>query len=75
MSEYPPMRLPCGGIAYIDNESTCYSYRCGTCFAVVGSMGMARSCKEEIDKYDLWKKLGGVGWDYKNGESEKRKVK
>ena len=74
MSEYPPMRLPCGGTAYFDYESG-ISYRCTTCFAVVGSVGMPRSCKDDMDKYDSWNKLGGVGWDYKNGAPEKRKVK
>jgi hypothetical protein len=62
-----PMYLPCGGVAYFDPDSG-ISYRCETCFAVVGSMGQPRSCKEEAKKYDVWKELGGQGWDYNKGE-------
>jgi hypothetical protein len=62
-----PMYLPCGGVAYFDTDSG-ISYRCETCFAVVGSMGQPRSCKEEAKKYDVWKELGGQGWDYNKGE-------
>jgi hypothetical protein len=62
-----PMYLPCGGVAYFDPDSG-ISYRCETCFAVVGSMGQPRSCKEEVKKYDAWKELGGQGWDYNKGE-------
>jgi hypothetical protein len=61
------MYLPCGGVAYFDQDSG-ISYRCETCFAVVGSMGQPRSCKEEVKKYDAWKELGGQGWDYDKGE-------
>lgn len=62
-----PMYLPCGGVAYFDPDSG-ISYRCETCFAVVGSVGQPRSCKEEAQKYDAWKELGGQGWDYNKGE-------
>jgi hypothetical protein len=62
-----PMYLPCGGVAYFDPDSG-ISYRCETCFAVVGSMGQPQSCKEEAKKYDVWKELGGQGWDYNKGE-------
>jgi hypothetical protein len=62
-----PMYLPCGGVAYFDQDSG-ISYRCETCFAVVGSMGQPRSCQEEAKKYDVWKELGGQGWDYNKGE-------
>jgi hypothetical protein len=62
-----PMYLPCGGVAYFDQDSG-ISYRCETCFAVVGSMGQPRSCREEVKKYDAWKELGGQGWDYDKGE-------
>jgi hypothetical protein len=62
-----PMYLPCGGVAYFDPDSGT-SYRCETCFAVVGSMGQPRSCQEEAKKYDVWKELGGQGWDYNKGE-------
>ena len=37
----PAMRLPCGGRAYWDDASG-ISYRCETCGAVVGSVGMPR---------------------------------
>lgn len=59
---YDPMNLPCGGTAYWD-ESSGISYRC-ECGAVVGSIGMPQSCKDEATKWDNWKKLGGEGWDY-----------
>jgi hypothetical protein len=62
-----PMYLPCGGVAYFDPDSG-ISYRCETCFAVVGSMGQPRSCKEEAKKYEAWEAIGGQGWDYNKGE-------
>lgn len=37
---------PCGEKAYFDGE---YSYRCGTCFAVLGSMGMPEDCRELME--------------------------
>lgn len=58
-----PMPLPCGGTAYFD-ESTGCSYRCDTCYAVVGSIAQPQSCKDEAAEYETWKKLGGKGWDY-----------
>lgn len=61
-----PMRLPCGGTAYYDMDSTCHSYRC-ECGAVVGSVGMPRACKDEADKWKAWEALGGKGWDYFDG--------
>ena len=60
-----PMRLPCGGTAYFD-ESSGISYRC-ECGAVVGSIGMPQSCKDEADKYRAWEAIGGKGWDYFEG--------
>ena len=63
---YKPMYLPCGGTAYFD-ESSGISYRC-ECGAVVGSIGQPQSCKEEAQKYDAWKVLGGKGWNYEIGE-------
>lgn len=54
--------LPCGGTAYFDYNSG-ISYRC-ECGAVVGSIGMPKKCKDELDKYNNWEKLGGKGWDY-----------
>lgn len=58
-----PMRLPCGGVAYYD-ETSGISYRCEDCGAVVGSIGMPDSCKNEADKWETWEKIGGKGWDY-----------
>lgn len=69
MNEFMPIFLPCGGVARFDHESGC-SYRCTSCMATVGSMGQPRSCKDEADKYDNWKKLGGKGWDYAKGTVE-----
>ena len=57
-----PMRLPCGGLAYFDTSSG-ISYRC-ECGAVVGSIGMPQTCKEEMTKWENWAKLGGNDWDY-----------
>lgn len=59
---YGPMRLPCGGTAYFDDGSGC-SHRC-ECGATVGSIGMPQHCKELMDAYKNWEKLGGKGWDY-----------
>jgi hypothetical protein len=68
MNDYPHpmdlMRLPCGGIAEFDEDSG-ISYRCRVCNTVVGSIGMPKVCKDEIEKYDNWAKLGGQDWDYK----------
>ena len=58
------MSLPCGGMAYYDEESTCHNYRCNSCDAVVGSVGMPKHCKEEAEKWEVQKALGGEGWDY-----------
>lgn len=56
--------LPCGGIATYDD----LCYRCEDCGAVVGSMAMPRSCKEEFEKQEIWQKLGGKSWsDRSNG--------
>ncbi len=63
MSQLDPMRLPCGGTAYFD-ESSGISYRCEDCMAVVGSIGMPQSCKDEAKKWEVWEALGGKGWDY-----------
>lgn len=62
-----PMHLPCGGEAHFD-EGAGYGHRCWDCMAVVGSIGQPRSCKDEMDKYEILKKLGGrVSWDYNKG--------
>lgn len=66
----PVIYLPCGSTARFDDSSG-ISYRCETCFAVVGSIGQPTFCKEEQAKWDNWKKLGGKGWDCLTGESEK----
>ena len=52
----PPFRLPCGHTAYFDVESGC-SHRCSACFAVVGSIGMPKSCKELLDMERVVEKL------------------
>jgi hypothetical protein len=57
--------MPCGGTALFDGD---YSYRCMICMAVVGSMGQPSRCKQETEKYDVLKALGGKGWDYVKGE-------
>ena len=62
--KYDPMKLPCGGTAYYDYESSCHSYRCEHCGAVVGSIGQPQRCKDEAKKYEAWEKMGGQGWDY-----------
>ena len=62
-----PIFLPCGSKAFFDEDSG-ISYRCETCFAVVGSIGQPQSCKDEAAKYDNWKAIGGKGWDYATGE-------
>lgn len=66
---FKPLHLPCGGIAYFDHESG-ISYRCGTCFAVVGSVGQPKSCHDEIEKWNAFEILGGRGWDYDLGQPE-----
>jgi hypothetical protein len=60
--------LPCGGEAEFDEGSGC-SHRCMDCNATVGSIGMPRSCKEQIDKYEkVLPALGSkVKWDYRKG--------
>jgi hypothetical protein len=59
--------LPCGGEANFDTSSG-ISYRCEHCNAVVGSVGMPRSCKEESDKWDAYEKAMMWKWDYQKGE-------
>jgi hypothetical protein len=61
-----PIHLPCGGTAYFDHDSG-ISYRCETCYAVVGSIGQPQSCKDEAQKYEAWEAIGGKGWDYDKG--------
>lgn len=63
-----PLYLPCGGTAYWDEGSGC-SHRCADCMATVGSIGMPRDCKHEMDKYE--KVLPALGskiyWDFNEG--------
>lgn len=66
MENFPPLKLPCGNTAYFDTSSG-IGYRCEACGAVVGSIGQPRECKEEMEKYDIHKILGGKGWDYNKG--------
>jgi hypothetical protein len=63
IGKYDPVKLPCGGVAYLD-ESSGISYRCELCGATVGSIGQSQHCKDEMAKWDAWEKLGGKGWDY-----------
>lgn len=64
---HPSLHLPCGGFAHFDEGSGC-SYRCEDCMATVGSMGQPTQCKQEAEKYEFMKALGGKGWDYVKGE-------
>jgi len=52
------IELLCGSTASFDHSSG-ISYRCNTCFAVVGSIGMPRECKELYDMQDVVDKLKG----------------
>ena len=70
----PPIHLPCGGTAHFDLDSG-ISYRCEDCMAVVGSIGQPQRCKDEAKKYDDWRILGGVGWDYVEGKPEEVRKK
>jgi hypothetical protein len=63
MKNLPDINLPCGGRAYFDLESE-ISYRCYNCMATVGSMGQPKHCREEYEKWEAWKKLGGKEWNF-----------
>lgn len=67
MDLHDRMILPCGGTAYFDYDSGC-AHRC-ECGAVVGSVGMHRDCKSELDKYDkVLPALGSkIRWDFDKG--------
>jgi hypothetical protein len=56
---YPPERLPCGGMAYFDHSNG-FSYRCGNCLAVVGSIGMSRECQDLLDEQNALIYDGGI---------------
>ena len=66
--DVPPMHLPCGGTALFD-EGAGFGHRCEDCMAVVGSIGMPRACKSELDKYKIvLPSLGSkVKWDFNKG--------
>jgi hypothetical protein len=61
------LKLPCGGTAFFDYESGC-SYRCSTCYAVIGSIGQSKECKDAAQMYANWEALGGAGWCYVSGK-------
>ena len=58
------MLMPCGGVAYYDEEQFGVNYFCGQCEAIVGSDQQPLKCKAEEAKWHLQKLLGGKGWDY-----------
>jgi hypothetical protein len=64
------LHLPCGGEAIWDHASG-IGYRCLDCNTMVGSISQPAHCVDEARKYNNWKRLGGLGWDYKLGEPEK----
>jgi hypothetical protein len=76
--EYPeesfPMHLPCGGVARFDFDSG-ISYRCERCYAVVGSIGQPRECREEAKKWEAYEKAGMWRWDYDTGKPYSKKEK
>lgn len=39
-------RMKCGGTPVADMESSIGGYRCDECFAIIGSMGQPKRCKE-----------------------------
>ena len=55
---YKPIYMPCGGTAYFDHSSG-ISYRCDTCFAVLGSIGMPQECREIYRKMELLDVIAG----------------
>ena len=61
------IHMPCGSSAVWDRESE-MGYRCTTCFAMVGSIGEPRQCRDAADLYRAMKTLGVKGgWDYIKG--------
>lgn len=57
-----PIVLLCGSLAEFDVDSG-ISYRCTTCYAVVGSVGMPRECKELYEMEKVADKLRGKSWN------------
>jgi len=49
---------PCGNIAYFD-EGSGIGYRCESCNAIIGSVGMPRACKALMDMEEVVNKLKG----------------
>ncbi len=50
--------MPCGGTGYFDHASG-FSYRCDTCNAVIGSIGMPRECVDEYRKMEMLDIIAG----------------
>jgi hypothetical protein len=48
-----PIQLACGAEAIFDHNSG-ISYRCTTCGATVGSIGMPQHCKEAEEAQKMW---------------------
>jgi hypothetical protein len=67
MEKMLDIKLPCGGEAFFDRDCG-IGYRCYDCMAIVGSVGQPRRCKEEANKWEAWKQLGGKEWDYFEGQ-------
>lgn len=66
-SDHAMLYLPCGGQATFDYPAG-YGYRCEDCGAVLGSIGQPQRCKDEANKYEAWRILGGEGgWNYETG--------
>lgn len=55
-SREKPIKLLCGAMASFDEDSG-FSYRCDSCGAVVGSLGMPSRCKELYDMERVIAKL------------------
>ena len=53
-----PIKLLCGNDAYFDHGSG-IGYRCEACMAMVGSIGMPRSCKALYEQEEVINKLKG----------------
>lgn len=55
-------KMACGGTPLFDHGSGC-SYRCDTCFAVIGSVGQSDYCKDinndEENRKIEWAMLAG----------------
>lgn len=58
------MVLPCGGVAYYDEQRFGMNYFCAQCEAVVGSEDVPQACRDLEAQWAMWRNLGGRGWDY-----------